>query len=88
MKAVYRYDEQTKELLGIVYAQESPLEPGTFLIPEYCTEVEPNEPKLGYSQKFINGMWEYIKIKRNNANIFSFKFALFTFSIEFKIAFR
>ena len=88
MKAVYRYDEITKELMGIIYAQESPLEPGTFLIPEFCTEIKPNENKLNYSQRFINGTWEYFKVKKNTVDIVDFKFTVFSISFEFKITFR
>jgi hypothetical protein len=40
MKA-YTYNPVTGELIGISEADESPLEPGIFLMPAYSTEIEP-----------------------------------------------
>ena len=45
--AVYNYDPITKEFVSIGYAQESPLEPGVFLIPAYATETPPPNIPLG-----------------------------------------
>lgn len=41
MKTVYTYDLQTKQFTGVYDAQESPLEPGEYILPECCTEVAP-----------------------------------------------
>jgi hypothetical protein len=38
---VYTYNPVTGELVGISEADESPLEPGNFLMPAYSTELEP-----------------------------------------------
>lgn len=40
---VYTYNPVTGELIGISEADESPLEPGTFLMPAYSTEIAPPE---------------------------------------------
>jgi hypothetical protein len=40
---VYHYHPDTKEYLGVSEPQESPLEPGVYLIPEYATEISPFE---------------------------------------------
>jgi hypothetical protein len=39
----YTYNPVTGELIGISEADESPLEPGTFLMPAYSTEIAPPE---------------------------------------------
>lgn len=40
---VYTYNPVTGELIGISEAEESPLEPDTFLMPAYSTEIAPPE---------------------------------------------
>lgn len=63
-KIVYRYDEETGCFLGEDVAFESPLEEGVFLIPAYCTEIEPLEPKDGFNIKFNDSAWEYEEIPK------------------------
>lgn len=40
-KRVYTYHEQTREFVRVDLAQESPLEPGVWLMPANSTAVEP-----------------------------------------------
>jgi hypothetical protein len=40
IKEVYRYDRNTKEYIGKCLVQESPLEPGVWLMPQNTTKIE------------------------------------------------
>jgi len=53
-KIVYLYDPVTRGFTGTYEAQESPLEPGEFIMPEHCTESSP--PTLSSGQwAFLDG---------------------------------
>ena len=54
---IYHYHPETGVYLGVGIADESPLEPGVFLIPAFATDVEP--PACGANQtvKFISEVW-------------------------------
>jgi hypothetical protein len=43
---IYNYHIETKHYLGSSNADESPLEPGVFLIPASATKIPPPEPQL------------------------------------------
>jgi hypothetical protein len=72
IKQAYQYDPNTKEFINIVFAQESPLEPGVWLIPPNTTEMEP--PEVGQYQKQVfnktTNQWE-IKPDYRNAKVYS-----------------
>lgn len=55
---IYHYDSRTNEFVGQSDADESPLEPGVFLIPAFATDQTPPTP--GANQKVVwrNGAWE------------------------------
>ena len=61
---IYHYHQETKELLGSSFASESPLEPGTFLIPAHATSTKPPTPTVGMVVCFINGLWESVENNR------------------------
>ena len=72
IKQVYQYDPNTKEYINTVLAQESPLEPGVWLIPPNTTEIE--LPEVGQYQKQVfnveTNQWE-IKPDYRNVKVYS-----------------
>jgi len=60
-KKVYKFEPETKIYVGYEYAQESPRQPGVFLIPPDTTEIVPPEPKDGCKIIFntIDNEWIY-----------------------------
>ena len=56
---IYKYHADTRELLGEDLADESPLEPGVFLIPAHATTERPPVPVPGKIRCFIAGLWVY-----------------------------
>ncbi|MBA4204601.1 MAG: hypothetical protein C0457_06400 [Polymorphum sp.] len=54
---VYHFHPLTGEYLGFSEADESPLEPGVYLIPAHATDVPPPEPADGFIWKFLDGGW-------------------------------
>ncbi|WP_457660263.1 hypothetical protein [Sinorhizobium medicae] len=54
---VYNYHPSTLEYTGSSQADESPLEPGVYLIPAYATETAPPEFIPGYIFKWAGGEW-------------------------------
>jgi hypothetical protein len=57
MKNIYHYDSDGV-FLGVSEADESPLEPGVYLIPSFATEIEPPEFGEGFRAVFANGEWK------------------------------
>lgn len=56
---VFHFDGKTGLYVGEGVADESPLEPGQFLLPRYSTTVEPPaEVRAGYAVFFRGGNWE------------------------------
>lgn len=55
----YNYDPQTKEYLGLIPCQESPREPGIYLIPAYSTLTPLIEEISGKARCFIDNQWIY-----------------------------
>ena len=56
VKAVYQTD-QSGFFVGVVAADESPLEPGVFLIPAGCVETPPPQIPAGMAARWVNGKW-------------------------------
>ena len=55
---VYSYDPQTKEYIGTEEAQESPREPGVFILPANSTESEPPSTQSGKTACWNGTKWE------------------------------
>lgn len=54
---VYNYNPSTFEYTGSSEADESPLEPGVYLIPAYATEIAPPEFIPGHIFKWAGSEW-------------------------------
>jgi len=63
MLIVYSYDEDGV-YLGKTQADESPLEPGKYLIPANATETPPPGEKECYAIVFTGTVWEYAEDHR------------------------
>ena len=61
MKIVYQTDANGY-FVGPTVADESPLEPGVFLIPAGAVEVEPSNIPEGHRARWASGAWEIEKI--------------------------
>lgn len=59
---IYNYDALTGEYIGETTADESPLEPGIFLIPANATTTAPPNTQAGKTINFQNGAWVFIDI--------------------------
>ncbi len=63
---IFHFDPVTKEYLGASQADESPLEPGVFLVPAYSTESEP--PAVVDGQRAVfDGEWRVEAIPKKPA---------------------
>lgn len=56
-KTVYSYDAASGVYVGESLAYESPLEPGTYLIPAHATEEAPPTVTSGQEAVFASGAW-------------------------------
>ena len=56
-KAIYSYEKETGVFMSESAADESPLEPGVYLIPAFATDVKPPETNAHESAVFKNGAW-------------------------------
>lgn len=61
---VYSYHPQTGEFVGVSPADESPLEPGVFLVPSFSTTLVPKLPAEGYALVFQNSVWTEVRDRR------------------------
>lgn len=59
---IYHYHPDTGALLGSREADESPLEPGVFLMPAFSTDVTPPAPVDGKYRIFSGESWSYADI--------------------------
>lgn len=59
---IYNYDKESHEYWSSAEASESPLEPGTYLVPANATTIAPPSKKKGYTRVFdpTAGVWEYV----------------------------
>lgn len=64
MKKVYLFELIGGLFNGEYMAQESPLEPGLFIIPELSTEIEPLPFLQGSAVCFVGGEWVYVDDNR------------------------
>lgn len=56
-KQVYSFHPETREYMGPEVADESPLEPGVWLIPANATEIEPPVVPAGKAAVFGTDRW-------------------------------
>ena len=56
---IWNYNRYTGELINQSEADESPLEPGVFLIPAHATTIAPPEPIEGKAIVFVNEEWTF-----------------------------
>lgn len=54
---IYHYHPETLEYLGEGRADESPLEPGVWLIPAHATDTAPPAKVAGKTRHFEGGAW-------------------------------
>lgn len=59
---IYNYNASTLEYTGESIADESPLEPGVFLIPAFSTPIKPLPATAGKMRLFVNGSWSKVDI--------------------------
>ena len=61
-QTIYNYDPITRIFTGASEADESPLEPGVYLIPAHATTTAPPKPKKGQVARWRvdDGEWELI----------------------------
>ena len=57
MKNAYSFHPETGVFIGVEFAQESPLEPGVFLLPAGATFVEPPQVAEGKQAIWGGGSW-------------------------------
>ncbi len=58
----YSYNEITREYTGSEEADESPLEPGVFLIPANAVSIAPPDPMEGYRRVWNDTEWDLVLI--------------------------
>lgn len=64
---VYNYHPQTGDYTGASEADESPRQPGVFLVPAFATMSEPPAPMTGYRIVFADDAWGYVPIGEDSA---------------------
>lgn len=58
----YNYNEATGAYLGSEDADESPLEPGVFLLPAYSTAIAPPAEQAGFIRTWNGTAWAQVQI--------------------------
>jgi hypothetical protein len=61
---IYNYHPEYKHFTAVSIADESPLEPGVFLIPAYATDIEPPTCESNQIQIFNETFWYIIEDAR------------------------
>lgn len=57
---IWHYHPTSGELIAEGQADESPLEPGTYLVPAHATTVKPPEPRTGEARVWNGNEWSYV----------------------------
>ena len=57
---IYNYDPATGEYLGTSEADQSPLEPGVYLLPAHATDQPVPTAKAGQAAVFLDGTWRLV----------------------------
>lgn len=57
---IYNYHPEYKNFTAVSIADESPLEPGVFLIPAYATDIKPPEVSESKIQVFNDNEWNIV----------------------------
>lgn len=70
MQTIYNYHPQSGALLGESIADESPLEPGEFLLPAFSTDIRPPETSAREIAVFEDGQWS-VKADWRDVPLFS-----------------
>jgi len=60
---IYHYSHKTGEYIGTGVADESPLEPGVWLIPANATKTPPLPNIDGYTVQFAGDAWKYVEVE-------------------------
>ena len=60
---IYNYHPEYKNFTAVSIADESPLEPGVFLIPAYATDIKPPICESNQIQIFNGTSWDIIEDK-------------------------
>lgn len=66
---IWHYNPHTKTLIGQGKADQSPLEPGVFLIPAFATNISPPEAPEDCNVVFTGGGWAIEEISRPQPEI-------------------
>jgi hypothetical protein len=61
---IYNYHSEYKYFINTSIADESPLEPGVFLIPAHATDIEPPTCESNQIQIFNESSWNIVDDKR------------------------
>lgn len=59
-KTVYLFDAISGEYSGTYEAQESPVQPGSFIVPTSSTDIPPPSLQIGEKAVFSNSAWNVI----------------------------
>ena len=57
---IYNYDPISREFLGVSQADESPLEPGVYLLPAHATDQPAPAAKIGQAAIYQDGAWRLV----------------------------
>jgi hypothetical protein len=61
---IYNYHPEYKHFDGVSIADESPLEPGVFLIPAHATDIKAPQYDEGFIPVFEDNQWKIVEVKR------------------------
>jgi hypothetical protein len=61
---IYNYHPEYKHFIGVSIADESPLEPGVWLIPAQATDIEPPTCDSNQIQIFNGTSWDIVEDQR------------------------